>query len=500
VQIGSLLLVLVLVGGVIYAVGASSANAGKTTTTSSVPTSSLGGSTTTTAPVVAGLPPSGVSVDQASTSSRGVTATSINVVFPVSNLVSLSSNFGFAGDAEFNYQLQAIHTFVNAVNANGGINGRKINPMIVNFDPTNETAMRAQCKQWTEGSPAVFAVVDGLGDWTGDNQLCIAQEGHTPFLGEWTTVSAWTAAAAPYLWWLGPDQSQILDTLVQWGKSAGLIGGKRTLGIVVGNDTSDQAALYSYVIPDLRAAGIDHEVIETLPSDVSDAAATTAAAPLVVQRFEADGVDSVIPLIPLNAYLPYLSNENSQRYFPKLLLSDYQSTISLSLGLIPIPYEKALDNQEGITTETLGGTDAPTSVVKAGGYDAGVESCYRTFAAHNKLPLKGETNPSPYIEEQGPIAGWCQAIELFAAAAEKAGRDLNRRSFVEAMASLTNFAGTWSPLLSFGPNKFAGPSQYRVVSIHNNVPPSSTCVPTYTGKPQGTCWHIIDNWRPLDGG
>jgi hypothetical protein len=444
--------------------------------------------------------PSGLSVDEASTSSRGVSATSINVVFPMSNLVSLSSNFGFAGDAEFSFQLQAIHTFVNAVNDGGGINGRKINPIIENFDPTNEVSMRAQCKQWTEGNPSVFAVVDGLGDWTGDNELCIAQEGHTPFIGAWTTISAWTAAAAPYLWWLGPDQSQILDTLVQWGKSAGLIGGTRKLGIVVGDDTSDQAALNSYLIGDLHAIGINNPVVETLPSDVSDAAATTAAAPLVVQRLEADGVDSVIPLIPLNAFLPYLSNETSQHYFPKLLLSDYQSTISLALGFIPVPYEQALNNQEGITTQTLGGTDAPTSVVSAGGYDAGVESCYKTFAAHNKLPLKGESSPSPYIEEQGPIVGWCQGIELFAAAARKAGRDLNRRTFVEAMASLTNFPGTWSPVLSFGPDKFAGPSEYRVVSVHNNVPPSSACVLTYQRKPQGTCWHIIANWRPLDGG
>lgn len=500
-QVGVLLLVLVLIGGIVYGVSASgSSTASPPTSTSTGGTSPPGSASTTTAPVVAGLPPSGVSVEDASTSSRGVTATTINVVFPTTNLVSLSSNLGFAGDAEFSYQTQAIHTFVNAINDSGGINGRKINPIIVNFDPTSAVSMRSLCKQWTEGSPPVFAVVDGLGDWTGDSQLCIAEEGDTPFIGEWTTISAWTANAAPYLWWLGPDQSQVLATLVQWGKSAGLIGGTRKLGIVVGNDTGDQAALNSYVIPDLRAAGITSEVIETLPSDVSNSSATTAAAPLVVQRLEADGVDSVIPLIPFNAFLPYLSTETSQHYFPKLLLSDYQSTIALSLGLIPVPFEKALNNQEGITTETLGGTDAPPSVVSAGGYDPGVQSCYQTFKAHNKLPLKGETNPSPYIEEQGPIVGWCQAIELFAAAAKKAGPDLNRRTFVEAMASIKNFPGTWSPVLSYGPDKFAGPSEYRVVSIHNNVPASSTCVLTYTGKPQGTCWHIIDNWRPLVGG
>ena len=119
------------------------------------------------------------------------------MAFPVSNLTSLASNFGFEGDTEFAAQKAAIHTFVNAINDAGGINGRKINPIIANFDPTNEVGMRALCKQWTEGSPPVFAVLDGLGVWTGDNELCVTQEGHTPFIGQWTTVTNWTQEGAP---------------------------------------------------------------------------------------------------------------------------------------------------------------------------------------------------------------------------------------------------------------------------------------------------------------
>ena len=153
-------------------------------------------------------------LNKASTSSRGVTATSITIVFPISNLTTLASNFGFAGDAEFAQQTNAIHTYVNAINNHGGINGRKIKPIIVTFDPTNEAQMRADCLQWTKGSPAVFAVIDGLGSWTGDNQLCITQEGHTPFIGQWTTTTNWTTLGAPYLWWTGPDQASILSTLV----------------------------------------------------------------------------------------------------------------------------------------------------------------------------------------------------------------------------------------------------------------------------------------------
>ncbi len=486
VQIGVLVLVVVVIGGAVFAV-----------TGTSSPKKSAGAGATTGADSGLGLgKPSGVDVDHASTSSRGVSAGSINVVFPVSNLTSLASNFGFAGDTEFAAQNAAIHTYVNAINDAGGINGRKINPMIVNFDPTNESEMRSLCKQWTEGSPPVFAVLDGLGSWTGDNELCVTQEGHTPFIGQWTTVTNWTQQGAPYLWWTGPDQAQILATVVQWGKSSGLLTTAHRIGIVAGDRTSDQVALNQYLLPDLRRAGFDNPLVETLPSNPADTAATGSAAPLVVQRLKADGVTSVIPLIPFNSFFPFLSQENGQNYFPKLLLSDYESSIETTLGLIPIPYEKGLDHQEGVTVETLGGTDAPQSVTPdGGGYNAAVQACYDTWKAHNK-----PTSPtSPYIEEQGPIVGWCQVIRLFAAAALGAGPDLNRRTFVQSMSRIQNFPGTYTPTLSFGPDKYAGPTQYQVVELYNNEPPSPLCVPTYTGKPQGTCWHTVQTWAPLAG-
>jgi hypothetical protein len=197
----------------------------------------------------------GVGIDQASTSSRGVTARSITVVFPVADLGALSSNIGFASDSEFGAQPAAIHTYVNEINAAGGIDGRTIDPIIAHYDPTNESDMRALCKQWTEGSPAVFAVVDGLGTWTGDNQLCVTQEGHTPFIGQWTTVTDWTRLGSPYLWWTGPNQSDILATVVHWAAGAGRVGADVKVGVLVGDRSSDQLALRQYLLPDLAAVG-----------------------------------------------------------------------------------------------------------------------------------------------------------------------------------------------------------------------------------------------------
>ena len=95
---------------------------------------------------------------------------------------------------------------------------------------------------------------------------------------------------------------------------------------------------------------------------------------------------------------------------------------------------------------------------------------------------------------------WCQAITLFTQAARAAGPDLNRRSFVTALSKVKNFPGTVSPVLSFGPDKRYGPTQYKIVKLRNNVPPSSLCQLTSQGKAQGTCWVTESPFEPLPSG
>jgi hypothetical protein len=166
---------------------------------------------------VAAVAATATPVSQASTSARGVSATSINVVFPVISLSSIAGRLGLASDKEYGDQTKAIHLFVNQINQSGGIHGRKINAMIVNFDPTDQASMTALCKQWTEGSPPVFAVIDAIGTWTGNNQLCLTQQGQTPLISNWTTVTNWTQLGSPYLWWTGADQAPVLQATVDWG-------------------------------------------------------------------------------------------------------------------------------------------------------------------------------------------------------------------------------------------------------------------------------------------
>ena len=435
-------------------------------------------------------------VSGASTSARGVTGRAINVVFPVVSLSSLAGREGFAADAEYGEQTKAIELFVNQINGAGGIHGRRINPIITGFDPTNETEMRSLCKTWTEGSPAAFSVVDGLGAWTGDNQLCITQEGHTPLIGQWTTVTNWTNQGSPYLWWTGPDQAAVLQAVVNWGLRAHLVGGGTKVGVIAGNRVSDQTALNDYLLPDLRGAGVT-AVVKTIDANPEDTSTTDTQSPLALQQLRSAGVTSVIPLIPFNVFYPVLQAETAQQYFPRLLLSDYESSILSSLGLLPVPYAKALDGQEGVTTETLGGIDddRPES---QGGYDPGVRSCWTTW--HRAYPQVPPGNMNDYIEEQGPVVGWCQVIKLFAAAAKAAGPDLNRRSFVTAMSRITGFPGTNVPVLSYGPHKRYGPTQYQVVRLHINTPAGTQCLHGQNQPPAATCWISVQPWEPLPAG
>ena len=133
--------VLVVVVVVTVTVWVATAPASSTTSSSARATGSTGTAGTATP------------VDRASTSTRGVTATSVNVVFPVVSLNSLAGQEGFASDVEYGQQTEAIDLYVDAINRDGGIDGRRIRAMIVPYDPASESEMRALCKTWTEGSP-----------------------------------------------------------------------------------------------------------------------------------------------------------------------------------------------------------------------------------------------------------------------------------------------------------------------------------------------------------
>ena len=125
-----------------------------------------------------------------------------------------------------------------------------------------------------------------------------------------------------------------------------------------------------------------------------------------------------------------------------------------------------------MTTETLGGIDDPRPESQ-GGYDPAVRKCWTVW--HKAYPQVPPGNMNDFIEEQGPSSAGARPSTCSPRRPTDAGPDLNRRTFVTAMSKIKNFPGTWSPVLSYGPDKRYGPTEYQVVKLHINSPPSSLC-------------------------
>ena len=185
--------------------------------------------------------------------------------------------------------------------------------------------MRSKCKDWTT-SGEVFAVRRRAASGHDDNQLCITEEGHIPLISSWTTVTDWTERGAPYLWWTGPDQADVVLNLVPWGQREGLLTPETKFAILAGDRAGDQLAVNDYLLPALRAVGLKPTVVDTITASIDDPSTAQSQAKSAVSKLKSEGVETVIPLLPVNAFRTYLAAAKAQSYTPKLLLSDYEST------------------------------------------------------------------------------------------------------------------------------------------------------------------------------
>jgi len=414
-------------------------------------------------------------------SDRGVTPTSIRVVFPWPNLGPIGQATGLNTSSEDD-QL-SIHTFVNDINAHGGILGRMIDPEVVSFNPLDDSDMRAKCIQWTQDEK-VFAVLDAA-SWHDDNQLCITQEGHTPLISGWTAVPPFAAKGAPNLWWTGPDNGSVVQNLVHWAIDQKMLTPTTKFGIVAADRSEDTIALHQYLEPALRAAGLHPLDIESMHFDSSDGLDSSVQAPGIVSRMRAYGITTVLPLLPFLNMSAFMNEAKNEKWNPVELLSDYEAGLTSALGLADAGYGNA-DNQKGPTSYMIGGHEDPR------GYTPQGLDCYHAWMKANP-----GTTPPPhhYLEIAGTAMRWCETIRLFAQAARMAGPNLTRAGFDNAMAQIVHFPGTLTPDLTFGPTRFGGPHLFRTVQTHENG--DKQCPKLADGTDQGSCWLILDNFREM---
>jgi hypothetical protein len=357
-------------------------------------TAGSGGSTPAT---VASGPAPGVTDD---TVKIGVTYVDLE---SIGDVVSISH-----GDYETAFQ-----SLFDAINEEGGIHGRTLEPVIVGVNPVGTEGAEAACTQLTQDEE-VFLITGFLLD---DALLCPLETHQTAVVGGLQTPERMARAQAP--WYTPEGSTEFQNDVVRAMAEAGELDG--TVGVFAG--PGQEAQLNDDVLPLLEELGIEvaeSAVVDAPPDDIT---AINAATAVIAERFDAAGVDQV--LIVGTSGLTWASGVESSDYRPQLLLTDPNSILAYTSG-------------EGSDLSILDGAVAGTLY---GGPQAlyelpAMEACRERMEAHGgEMPSPDSmTNDDEDLYVSGFTA--CRNMALVQALLEAAGEDLNYGSLVAGAEGL----------------------------------------------------------------
>jgi ABC-type branched-subunit amino acid transport system substrate-binding protein len=323
------------------------------------------------------------------------------------------------GDYEASYR-----AIIDAVNANGGVLGRMIEPVFAPVDPVNPAANDESCVKLTEDNE-VFAVIGFFQD---DAVLCYVQDHEMAVLGGVMNAARLAAAKAPWftLERNADTQNTIgLEALVADGTFEG-----SKVAVAVG--PTDEALLDA-ALPALADAGVEVVSSAVLEDTGGDAAATEQNVKVIAEKFRSDGADVV--LVAGSAFLPFANGLAKTDFRPRLASTDYSSAASFTFS-------------EGADTSVLDGLSV-AGVAPFTFDDPEFQACKATIeAAVPGLEIVDGSQdpglPGDYVSANAA----CDFVGLFVTIATKAGADLTYDTFRAAGESLGAYARSGSPTVN----------------------------------------------------
>jgi ABC-type branched-subunit amino acid transport system substrate-binding protein len=345
-----------------------------------------------------------VGVAAAADSAPGVSNDSIKLGVTYVDLEAIRNVTDIShGDYEKTY-----NAVIDDLNKNGGVNGRKIVPVFAKVNPIGTTPAQEACVKLTEDEK-VFAAV---GFFYFDSPICYVAQHNTPILGGTVTPEYLKQAKAPWMTLeSGPAVlPRAMDALAQSGALKGKIG-------VVAAATEEQSLLKDQVLPALKRHGIKNTVA-VIDAPISDTVAATQQATTIAQRFQADGIKTVLMV----GATPSAFSNGLQKtdYRPKLVGTN-ASTTQGAAG------NKATDPAlwKGAVTADLGYNFN----------DPSLQKCFKTVekVTGDTILEHAETGKPDY---QASANSACRYISLFSQLAGAAGKDLTVAGFGKAAAKL----------------------------------------------------------------
>ncbi len=354
----------------------------------------------------------------------GVTEDSIKVGITYVDLDAL----GDVANLDHGDYAGAYEALIDEINAEGGIHGRTIEPIVVGINPVGTASAEAACVELAEDEQ-VFAMVGFL---SGEAVLCPLETHQTAVIGGEMTPQRLERAQAP--WYSAEPSADLESEAIRALAEAGELDG--TLGVFGG--TAEEQQIEDVVLPLLAELGIEpvETAVVTAPPD--DITAVNAEIAVFAERFEAAGIDQV--LITGQSGLGWAGGVESTDYRPELRITNYNSI-------------QAFANDTGRDLSILDGT-------VAGNLYSPSQRIWELPAMQACIAVLEEAGvevpePDALPEDAGALyqAGIsaCRDVALLRALLEAAGEDLNYASLVAGADGLEVELPTQPEPVTYGP-------------------------------------------------
>ncbi len=378
---------------------------------------------------------------------RGVTEDTITIGYTYLDFDALVDQ-GLAasgyGDQELTFQ-----TMVDALNEDGGINGRKVEVVYEPYSPLGTEDAEAACLRLTEDNE-VFAVLGGFLGPAEPANSCIIGQQETVLVGGVQSAERLAEAKASWITDRATRERQA-DILFNLLDSEGKLDDAKVALVT----NSDALETHDAVVDALGEYDLEPVEDLTLDAPIGDFPAEDAGWAPLAERVRSSGATAV-----LIAGNPSSTIRNRAAFGPDVDIWVLDQETLLNLGT-------------SVSAEDARGVLAAAPPSNQLDLDSFAD-CRDTFTAANpdvKLlsPQEREATDDNVLAGLGLA---CNFLDLFKTVATAAGEDLNNETFAAALEGLDDFSIATQPYASFGVDKFDSNDSFQLVAFDPDLGPT----------------------------
>ncbi|MCU1463159.1 MAG: hypothetical protein JWO37_3234 [Acidimicrobiales bacterium] len=393
---------------------------------------------------------------------RGVTADSIKIGIVIIDYNTIKDFVDFTrGD-----QQKIAQSFVDDINAKGGVLGRKIVPVYKTYKPIGNQDTLAICTSLTQDEK-VFAVLGVFIDPSGDSQLCLTRDHQTIHIGH-ELKQEWIAQAPGGLL-LTPDisaerRAQVVFSLLKQNKT---LDGKK---VAILADPDTKTAAETVIKPGLVGLGL--QLGSTAVINVGGSTDTSQAQAQIdsfLEKWKGEGVNALF-MAGLNVSAKQFVEKIKKKFPAMVLVTDAPSGVH-SAAQDEVKAKKNPNPYEGIIT-----AEGLTDVEKW--QEPVQQACAAVWEAASGTKIVGpaDLKPGPdgkRAEIYIAVQDFCGELKMFKIIAEKVGPNLTNDTWMSTVNSFGSINGlVTTSIASLKTGKYDADDAFRLEAFDSSLPPT----------------------------